>query len=79
MRNEAIRRNYKVRKRLPSVPSNLVDLQAYLASTKDKAKNLLFYTIILDNMDTGMRFDGYQDVKCEDFKKNSKLCPWHRL
>ena len=30
--------------------------------------------MILDAMDhIGMRFDGYQDVKCEDFKKNSQL------
>jgi hypothetical protein len=50
-----------------------VDLHQYLASTKYKSKDLLFYTMILDAMDTGMRFDGYQDVKCEDFEKNSEL------
>ena len=73
MRNEAIRRNYQVRKRSPFFPSDLVDLQQYLASTKYKPKDLLFYTMILDAMDTGMRFDGYQDVNCDDFEKHSEL------
>ena len=50
-----------MRKCSPFFPSNLVDLQQYLASSKYKAKDLLFYTMILDAMDTGMRFDGYQD------------------
>ena len=77
MRNEAIRRNYQVRKRSPFFPSDLVDLQKYLASTKYNCKDLLFYTMILDAMDTGMRFDGYQDVKCEDFEKNSQLWSIH--
>ena len=72
MRNEGFRRNYQVHKHLPFFPKNLVELQKYLASTNYKAKHLLFHTMIFNAMDIGMRFDGYQEVKCEDFEKNSQ-------
>ena len=54
-------------------PSNLVEMQLYVMSRNFNLSDLSCYTMVLNAVETAMRFDGFQDAKFEHFERHHDL------
>jgi hypothetical protein len=77
LKGEAVERGYQVSKKSPFFPSDLVEMQLYVMSRNFNLSDLRCYTMVLNAVETAMRFDGFQDAKFEHFERHHDLWQVH--
>jgi hypothetical protein len=71
---ENVKRGYKPTSKDAFLPSDILEIQAHIASTQYKLPDLMRYTMLLGAIYAARRYDGYSETQFEDFNKLSNLC-----
>jgi hypothetical protein len=78
LKGESVDRGYQVSKKSPFFPSDLVEMHRYVHSRNFELYDLTCYTMLLNAVETAMRFDGFQEAKFEHFERHHDLWQVHQ-